>query len=224
MLKLENIKEYHKNPRKISEERFEHLKRSLEKFGDLGGVVVNRRTGEAIGGNQRTKSLLAERERYTFTGEDLAAPQADGTVLVGRIVKDKGLPTEQSFSYREVDWDEKMAEEANIVANKVTGFWDYDILANNFDTADLLSYGFSKQDLDLLPKNVPIDRDEEGLTKTLDSYLAGNIKQIVLFFKSADYDDILRRMDRVQTVEGLDNHTDAFLAILKNWENENPET
>lgn len=43
--------------------------------------------------------------------------------------------------------NEEEVEELNIRLNKNQGAFDYDILANQFETLDLLNYGFSEEDL-----------------------------------------------------------------------------
>ena len=47
------------NPRKMSPAAMAGLKASLEKFGELGGIVFNRRLGRLAGGHQRVKALVA---------------------------------------------------------------------------------------------------------------------------------------------------------------------
>lgn len=45
------------NPRKISDEVFNKLKQSIEEFGYIEPIVVNKRTRHVVGGNQRLKAL-----------------------------------------------------------------------------------------------------------------------------------------------------------------------
>lgn len=45
------------------------------------------------------------------------------------------------YKYRQVQWDVKTAQRANIRANKAGGAWDWDELANAFDAPDLLEWG-----------------------------------------------------------------------------------
>lgn len=220
MTNLENLKEYHKNPRKIGEERFDKLDSSLQRLGDLGGIVVNLNTNEIIGGNQRVKTFMRDKDKYQIEIiQTLKVPAPDGTVSYGYVIREKGTAHEQRFSYREVVWDEAQCEEANVVANKLTGFWDFDILANEFEMDKLLEYGFTKQDLDLMPKDQKVEMDKDMLAKSMDSYLDGNIKQIVLYFKSENFDDIMKRLDTVMAKEKLPSHTDAFIKLLDTYEN-----
>lgn len=151
-MNLSELKEYHKNPRKMSGERFDKLSLSLSQLGDLGGMVVDVNTKEIIGGNQRMKSFL---QRGGFEIEIIKqydTPREDGTIVYGHLVVNKDQTSEQKFFYREVSWDEATCARANIVANKLTGMWDFDMLANSFNMDDLLDFGFSKPELDLLPK------------------------------------------------------------------------
>ena len=45
------------NPRKISDDMFEKLKRSIEEFGYIEPIIVNKRNMQVVGGNQRLKAL-----------------------------------------------------------------------------------------------------------------------------------------------------------------------
>ena len=47
------------NPRRISDRAMKGLRASLERFGELGGIVYNKRTGRLVGGHQRVKALAA---------------------------------------------------------------------------------------------------------------------------------------------------------------------
>lgn len=123
MKDIKTLKSYHKNPRKISKEDFELLSSSLKKYGDLSGIVVNRRNGEVIGGNQRTSFFKLQPEGAEIVVvESFDTPTATGTVAVGYVLYEG-----EKYAYREVEWDEKQEAEANILANKVGGMWDYDI-------------------------------------------------------------------------------------------------
>ena len=47
------------NPRRISDRAMKGLRASLERFGELGGIVYNEQTGRLVGGHQRVKALAA---------------------------------------------------------------------------------------------------------------------------------------------------------------------
>ena len=56
-VKLSELKPAPYNPRKISEKELEKLKRSIEEFGYVEPLVVNKRNMHVVGGNQRLKVL-----------------------------------------------------------------------------------------------------------------------------------------------------------------------
>lgn len=55
--KIDELREAPYNPRKMSKEEYEKLKRSIERFGYIDPLVWNKRTGNVVGGNQRLKIL-----------------------------------------------------------------------------------------------------------------------------------------------------------------------
>ncbi len=197
-MEISDLKPFEKNPRKITRDKFELLKKSLAEFGDLSGVVFNRKTGHLVGGHQRVQAFK----------------ELGGEIVGNEIVVD-GV----SFSYREVDWDEEKEMRANILANKVEGQWDYDMLANEWDESLLLESGFDDFELGFDKEDgEEREQDKDLLDSSMTSYLDGNIKQVVLFFKREDFDTIMARLDRVMKETGTDSHTDAFLALLNAYE------
>src|SRR4029077_20126626 len=57
-LLLSSIKPDPENPREISGEAFSGLKKSLEKFGYVDLLIVNKRNMTLVSGHQRYKALL----------------------------------------------------------------------------------------------------------------------------------------------------------------------
>lgn len=135
-MKAKDLKPNPKNPRDITGEKLEALKRTIAKFGDLSGIVYNRQTENLVGGHQRVKSFpdseVKIEKKYT-------KPTKTGTVAEGYVVING-----ERFNYREVDWDEITEKAANIAANKGAGEWNLELLSEWM--RDLDSFGF---DLDL---------------------------------------------------------------------------
>lgn len=209
---ITDIKGYHKNPRKITEKMFNTLSESLKEYGDLSGIVVNVHTGEAVGGNQRTAFFKKDPDnvRIIYT-EHLKTPTAQGTVARGYVDYNG-----ERFSYREVNWDEKKTERANILANKVGGFWDNDILANQFDVEDLRLAGFEDFELGFANEEIKVDTDD--LTDRMDAYLDGTIKQIVIYFSKDEFDTVIPRLEAAMQDYGVENHTECVLKLLEEHE------
>ena len=75
------------NPRKIHPQDLEKLRKSLVKFGDLGGIVVNKRTGWLVSGHQRMTAIGDDVVVEELTEFD--KPTSDGTIA-SAIVVSKG--------------------------------------------------------------------------------------------------------------------------------------
>ena len=100
-LTLGSLKPSPKNPRKIDPQNQRGLAESLREFGDLSGIVFNKRDGTLISGHQRVELL-----KKSF-GDEL--PIVDGFI---QLPDDAG-----KVRVREVDWDDVKATAAMIAAN-----------------------------------------------------------------------------------------------------------
>lgn len=111
-----SLKEWEKNPRKISEEEFLKLKASITARG-FHDVLKIDTDSTIISGHQRRKALL-----------DL------GIKEINVMVPSRPL-TEQERDIIAVE------------SNRHRGTFDFDILANRFDIADLEAAGFNADEL-----------------------------------------------------------------------------
>ena len=130
-----NPRSYHKNPRQITGKQLNDLKQSLDRFGDLSGIVHNIPTNELVGGHMRDKAInIAECEIEIV--QQFNPPTDNGTVALGYVI----YAGERS---------DEMVEQANIQANSLGGDWDFDVLADQFEVDDLLDWGFTEFSLGL---------------------------------------------------------------------------
>lgn len=121
-MKIRDLKANIKNPRKITDKNRERLRQAYLKHGDLGGIVFNRRTGNLVGGHQRSSVLPGDAK--IKIAEKFDKPTKTGTVALGFIEIE-----DERYSYREVDWSEEQEAEAMIAANSVAGEWDRELLS-----------------------------------------------------------------------------------------------
>lgn len=125
---LKNINELRgdpQNPRHISNRDFEALKKSIKEFGDLSGIVLNVTTNELVGGHQRVQAFkkLGDNAEVEIA-QRLETPTKTGTVAIGFVLMDG-----ERYAYREVQWDKARQQAANIAANRISGEFDLDLLA-----------------------------------------------------------------------------------------------
>lgn len=125
-MKLSDVLNNPRNPRTISEEKKDALKKSLSEFGDLSGLVFNRTTGHWISGHQRNSVIPQDTEIQT-----------DGKRT---FIEWSG----NEYQVRIVEWDEVKERAAMVAANQHGGEWNFQMLV------DELTYLDSKNiDLDL---------------------------------------------------------------------------
>lgn len=104
------------------------LKAALDRFGDLGGVVFNRRSDVLVGGHQRVEAFKRSRAKAVVHIErHHDKPTRVGTVATGYV--EVG---DERFAYREVDWPEDIEMAANLAANKGAGDFDMPAVADMF--------------------------------------------------------------------------------------------
>lgn len=97
---LDDLKPAPYNPRKISKSAASGLSASLERFGDLSGIVWNRRTGHLVAGHQRVNELRGLGAQLVRGGLEIA--------VHGEV---------RRFPVRVVDMDDGEEHAANVVAN-----------------------------------------------------------------------------------------------------------
>ena len=140
------------NPRQLTTDQYKHLKDSIDRFGFVDPVIVNKnkdRKNIIIGGHQRVKVAT------------------DMNISEVRCV--------------EIDLTYERERELNIRLNRNTGEWDMDNLANFFDMEELIDWGFDEGELvfeDEEPIAGLVDDDEipeveEAVTKLGDLWLLG---------------------------------------------------
>ena len=130
------------NPRKISEESRKTLKRGIKKFGLVGGIVVNKRTGFTVVSGHQRLSVMDELQKYN--------------------------PDTHENDYRirvdVVDMDEKSEKELNILANNpnAQGSWDYDALRELVPDIDYKDAGLTEADLNMIGCDFLFQTEEEN--------------------------------------------------------------
>jgi len=116
---VSSLKDYDKNPRRITEKGLSDLKSSMEKLGYIDPIAINL-DGTIIGGHARKKTLKSLKLKEV----DVRVPD--------RLLTDEEV------------------QEAIVRLNKnIAGEWDFDKLANNFNTEDLLEWGFTPEELSI---------------------------------------------------------------------------
>jgi len=144
--KLSEWDAHPRNPRKITDAKLTALGRSMDAYGDLSALVLNRRTNRWLGGHQRNKHL-PESAEITIVRE-FKKPTKRGTVALGTVEWKR-----EPWFVRIVDVSEDAELEMNLAANAERGVWDDPALA------------------DLLREMAESDRDVDPLLSGADPHL-----------------------------------------------------
>lgn len=153
-VKISDLKEYDKNPRKIKKEQLDKLTAHINEDGYHQRIIVNT-DYTIIGGHQRKKALLQ------------AGYKPSDVIEV--------LMPEWTLQQQELD-------RINVRDNLNFGEFDFDILQEQFNLEELEEFGFDKEFLETLePVIIPsIDEDEieqlpaNPVSKLGDLYILGN--------------------------------------------------
>jgi len=132
-IQINKLKPATYNPRQISTKQYNDLKESIERFGLVDPIVVNKDM-TIIGGHQRYKIW---KEKANQSGvEDITIP----CVVL--------------------DLNKEQERELNVRLNKNTGQFDFDILSNEFDIDELIDWGFKHIDLGLNIDKIEEDKED----------------------------------------------------------------
>ena len=120
------------NPRQITSKQYNDLKESIEKFGIVDPIIINK-DNTIIGGHQRYK-IWKEKAKESNV-DDITIP-----CVVLELNKEQ-------------------ERELNVRLNKNTGEWDFDLLSN-FDIDELVDWGFKHIDLGLNIDKIENDQED----------------------------------------------------------------
>lgn len=115
---IEELIESEENPRQLSESEHAQIEASLKRFGMAEPIIVN---------------VHADRSNIIIGGHQ--------RMRIWRNLGNRTIPCV------ELELDKAQERELCIRLNRNSGSWDWDLLANHFDTGDLVEWGFGEGEL-----------------------------------------------------------------------------
>jgi len=191
MIKLSEIKSNPNNPRLIKDDKFKKLVNSIKEFPkmmDLRPIIIDN-DSMILGGNMRLKALLEL--KYS-------------EVPNGWIKKAKDLTEDETRRF--------------IIADNVGfGEHDWDLLANEWDSEQLIEWGVV---------GFPFDNLEEGEvdlkqhSDSADKYLNSTIRQILLVFDNDTHKVVVDKLKKIGEENNIfEDNSATVLKLIEHYEN-----
>ena len=181
--KIDELVSAEYNPRQMTTEQRKSLTDSIKRFGLVDPILVNINP-------ERKNIIVGGHQRVT-------------------IAKELGIAEVPTV---EIDLTPDKERELNIRLNRNTGEWDWDALANHFDTTQLSEWGFTDNQLTgfaTIDYSILDDADVD-----VEAFKDGTRKAIQIEFKMEDYEEantlVNAMRDEGEYVGGF------ILACLKN--------
>jgi len=128
------------------------------------------------------ENLCISLKKYNYA--ELAAINLDNTILAGHqrihVLQDMGRGEEEiEVRVPNRQLTQKEADNYLLVSNKVTGEWDYDILANQWEEEELIEAGFLKEEIYGSEKEFEEKIQEKEFDESITDGLDINVKFII---------------------------------------------
>jgi hypothetical protein len=113
------------------------------------------------------------------------------------------------------DLTEEQKDEFIVKDNVGFGEWDWDILANEWDTDKLQDWGLS---LPIFLDNLTNNEGYEGLDQLskLDKFLSAELKRMFLVYDNETFENVIEWFNKQQAKHELENHSQVILKLMEN--------
>tara|TARA_R110002167_G_scaffold190144_2_gene392426 strand:+ start:156 stop:785 length:630 start_codon:yes stop_codon:yes gene_type:complete len=198
---VDDIKFDDTNPNILTPEQMIALKSTMEKYGFLAPVILNKNL-EVIDGEHRV-TVYKELKKETIPAYVLDIDTIDKKILRQLMNKLRGEhdPFKDKEEFKMIHEAGRLNDFTNLLAVNIT---DFDKVINppinNYDE----------------------DRESEATHKTAENYLTGTIKQMILYFSNEDYEKFIPKFNKYMEQLNIDNHTDMFMEFYKEYERNHP--
>lgn len=207
---LSELQRWPRNPKLHSEPE---LDASLERFGFTNPLMVDERSGKMVAGHGRLEALMRRQKAGLKPPRNIAKKGDEWLVPVIRGIAFK---------------NDAEAEAYLVADNRLTerGGWNEtalnEILKSLSETSSLDGTGYDLGDVEAMVRQVEQATSTAVVGATpeelLPKFQAAEIKQVVLYFESAQYDDVTARLEKVKEKLKLNSNTEVMVKLLEHWE------
>ena len=190
LVKISEVKPNPKNPRLIKDDKFKKLVKSIQEFPDM----------------------LNKRPLIVFTDVDGKYVVLGGNMRL-KACKEIGLKEIPIILADE--WTEEQKAEFLIKDNVGFGEWDWDYLANEWESELLNDWGLN---VPLFNDDMTNNEDYEGLDQLskLDKFLNAELKRMFLVYDNETFENVVNWFNNQQDKHELENHSQVILKLMEN--------
>jgi hypothetical protein len=184
-VKINAIKTNPKNPRLIKDDKFKKLVKSIQEFPQM----------------LELRPIVVDENNIILGGN-----------MRYKACIEAGL--KEIYILKAEDLTEQQKDEFIVKDNVGFGEWDWDILANEWDTDKLTDWGLSVWQGDDL-SNV---NNYEGLDaeSKLDKFLSSELKRMFLVYDNDTFENVINWFNKLQQKHELENHSQVILKLIEN--------
>jgi len=198
LVKIEKIKPYKNNAKMHGAEQVALLAEGIKTYGFSVPLCLDKHNVIVTGhGRFLAAKQLEMAEVPVVYLNDLTDAEVKAYRLADNALGETGYNTEALLAELE---DLKIAK--------------YDFELTGFNSKILDS---SSEVNDIDPELVEPDIDLAALQQANEKYLNNTIKQIVLYYESETYADVMRLIEMVKKEEHIENNTDAVTFLIKQY-------
>ena len=190
MYKIEDIKPYEKNPRKISEKAIKMVANSIKEFGYQQPIVIDKDNIIVVGHTRFQASKQLNMGKVPVVIGDFTEEQAKAYRIADNRINE------------ETGWDYNFLQEE---LNKLLDL-DVDLNMTGFTSEELDSM-FAKEEIEIID---PIEIGED------ENHLLNDVKMIQLFYEPADEQKFRSIIDKIKEQHNVDNISDAVFLCVQN--------
>tara|TARA_R100001594_G_scaffold144423_1_gene193463 strand:- start:72 stop:656 length:585 start_codon:yes stop_codon:yes gene_type:complete len=184
-IQVSKLKTNPNNPRTINKGKFERLKKSISEFPKMLEI----------------RPIVVD-EKFIVLGGNM------------RLKALKQLGITETYCIQENDLTPKEKKQFIIKDNASFGDWDWDMLANEWENAELKDWG-----IDVWQPEEEEDKEieKDGFADQIDAYINAQIKQIVLYYNNEEYEIALNKLEEIRIKENLEDNTKVFNFLIEKY-------
>ena len=185
------------NPNIMTQEEENALERVIQKFGFLSPVLVDK-NNNLIDGEHRYK-VYKKLGRETIPAYVVDVDSMDKKILRQLMNKLRGVHDRQkdALEFKEIMDGGKLENLSEMLARPINEFTS------------------------MLQPPDELNQDPNPTKGYEESFLTGNIKQIVVYMDNAKYEEIIPKLEELMKLYEVDNFTDVFFRLLEEHEAKN---